>query len=355
MIGSAVKSMAGYCRHICLYRGGGGQGLVVMLLLLLVPAVLCAATGQETPETDKGIFSLTFENDKFAHFDDNYTNGVRISWLSGINDVPHLLRTAAARSPLFPDHGDSRIEYAAGQSMYTPGNIKLVNPPLTDRPYAGWLYGSVGVISENGIRLHQLELKLGVVGPSSKAEEAQKFVHEYISDSPEPMGWHTQLPDEPGIQLTYQRSWRAVATTEIYDFGIDFTPTSAIALGTVFDYVEAGAMVRMGKDLCLDYGPPRVQPSPPGSSFFTKSPGLSGYVFGGVTGRLVAHDLFLDGSFTEDSRSVEKEYFVVDLIAGAALTWKNIRFTYTHTYRTPEFEAQHGLEQYGSMTLSIKF
>ncbi|MDY6903142.1 MAG: lipid A deacylase LpxR family protein [Thermodesulfobacteriota bacterium] len=326
--------------------------LVVMMLMLPLPLFGAEC---KLPEKDNGILTLTFENDLFVHFDDNYTNGVRISWLSGKNDVPQFWRAAAVRSPLFPDYGDVRIEYAAGQSMYTPGDIKLVNPPLNDQPYAGWLYGSVGMISENGKRLHQLDLKLGVVGPSSKAEEAQKFVHEYISDSPEPMGWHTQLPDDPGIQLTYQRSWRALATTRVYDFGIDVTPTSAIALGTVFDYIEVGTMLRMGKNLALDYGPPRVQPSPPGSSFFRPTAGFSGYVFAGAAGRAVAHNIFLDGSFTEDSRSVDKEYLVADLILGAALAWKNVRFTYTHTYRTPEFEAQSGLEQYGSLSLSIKF
>src|SRR3546814_4711146 len=72
--------------------------------------------------------------------------------------------------------------------MYTPDDVALRNPPLDDRPYAGWLYGSVGLIAETGRRLDQLELTLGVVGPASLTEQTQKLIHE-ITDSQEPRGW----------------------------------------------------------------------------------------------------------------------------------------------------------------------
>src|SRR3546814_15174227 len=91
--------------------------------------------------------------------------------------------------------------------MYTPDDVALRNPPLDDRPYAGWLYGSVGLIAETGRRLDQLELTLGVVGPASLAEQTQKLIHE-ITDSQEPRGWDTQLENEPGGVLHYTRSRR---------------------------------------------------------------------------------------------------------------------------------------------------
>jgi hypothetical protein len=54
--------------------------------------------------------------------------------------------------------------------MYTPRDITLANPPLDDRPYAGWLYATLGLGVETGRQLDQLALSLGVVGPESLAE-----------------------------------------------------------------------------------------------------------------------------------------------------------------------------------------
>ncbi len=321
---------------------------VLLLLALSAPA---AALDKE----DKRIVSLIYENDIFYNTDQHYTNGVRVSWLSGLNDVPEFLREAAAASPLFPEHGDARVEYALGQNMYTPSDITLASPPEDDRPYAGWLYGSVGLIAENGSRLHQLELQIGVVGPASLAGDTQKFVHRYLTDSDEPQGWDTQLPNEPTFQLNYLRSWRALASIGDQGFGADLTPQFGLALGTVHDHIETGVMLRLGRNLLLDYGPPRIQPSPPGSGFFLSSPHMGFYLFGGALGRAVARNMFLDGALFRDSRSVDKEYFVADLTAGAAVTWRDFRLAYTHVFRTPEFDGQNGLHEYGSLSLSVKF
>src|SRR3546814_12695699 len=86
---------------------------------------------------------------------------------------PRFPYTTIFRS-LFPEGGTVRTSYAVGQNMYTPDDVALRNPPLDDRPYAGWLYGSVGLIAETGRRLDQLELTLGVVGPASPAEQTDR-------------------------------------------------------------------------------------------------------------------------------------------------------------------------------------
>lgn len=320
------------------------------MILLLAPSVPAGAQDMG----DKGTLSFIYENDVFYNTDRHYTNGVRVSWLSGLNNVPVFLREAAAKSPLFPEHGDARVEYSLGQSMYTPSDITLASPPEDDRPYAGWLYGSVGLISENGSRLHQLELQVGVVGPASLAEEAQKLAH-VLTASDDPKGWDTQLPNEPTVQLTYLRSWRALASVGDKGFGADLTPQFGLALGTVYDHVEAGAMLRLGRNLPLDYGPPRIQPSPPGSGYFASSPSTGLYLFGGAMGRAVGRNMFLDGTLFRDSRSVDKKHLVADFTTGAAVTWRDYRLAYTHVFRTPEFDGQHGLHEYGSLTLSIKF
>ena len=91
--------------------------------------------------------------------------------------MPVWLLKAASAFPLFPAEGKKRARLGVGQNMYTPPDITQENPPLDERPYAGWLYGSVGVVAETGKQLDQLELSLGVVGPASLAAKTQKLVH----------------------------------------------------------------------------------------------------------------------------------------------------------------------------------
>lgn len=47
--------------------------------------------------------------------------------------------------PWFPEQGTIRHGYVLGQSMFTPNDITVANPPVQERPYAGWLYGTIGL------------------------------------------------------------------------------------------------------------------------------------------------------------------------------------------------------------------
>lgn len=318
--------------------------------VLTWPLITHAATG----EPNEGTLSLVFENDLFYDTDRNYTNGVRASWVTGPDQTPAWALRAARWFPLFPDGGTVRTSYEVGQNMYTPKDISLLTPPSTDRPYAGWLYGSVGLIHEMGGRLDQLEVTLGVVGPASLAEQTQKFVHE-ITGSQKPRGWDTQLENEPAVVLTYQRNWRGLVSRSFSDFGFDATPHIGGALGNVFTYANAGLTLRLGHRLPLDYGPPRIQPSTPGSRFFVPQHGFGWYVFAGVEGRAVARNIFLDGNTFRHSRSVEKKPLVGDLHFGLVMTWRNLRFGYTHVQRTREFANQDEADDFGAFSLSVRF
>ena len=122
-------------------------------LVLTVAGSMWSLPALASDETETGTLSLVFENDLFYDTDRNYTNGVRASWLSGPDRTPAWALRAARWFPLFPDGGTVRTSYAVGQNMYTPEDIALRDPPLDDRPYAGWLYGSIGLIAETGRRL----------------------------------------------------------------------------------------------------------------------------------------------------------------------------------------------------------
>ncbi|MCE3231906.1 MAG: Conserved exported protein of unknown function [Rickettsiaceae bacterium] len=334
------------------------------ILTVLFAVYLCsfsASANEEKPEEvtrkyvdKKGIVTLAWENDMFAGEDNHYTNGARISYLSGEERIPHWLQRVANFFPMISKRGHKRWHLDIGQSMFTPSNITDPDPQRYDRPYAGWLYGGIGIISETGKRLDSLLLTLGMVGPSSLAKQTQKTVHSAIG-SPDPKGWNYQLKDEPGAVLTYERKWRELYELGNSGFGVDITPSIGASAGNVFTNAGIGAVIRLGYDLPADYGPPLIRPNLPGSDFFLPRRSVGYYIFAGVDGRAVARNIFLDGNTFRDSQSVDKETFVGGLQLGAAISFKDARIAYTHVINTKEFTTQKHHDEFGAVTVSMRF
>lgn len=303
---------------------------------------------------DVGTVSFVLENDLFYNLDQHYTNGVELAWTSGAA-APDWAQRAASWVPLFPEDRVVRTVYRLGQAMFTPDDIEMANPPPGTRPYAGWLYASIGLIAESEHQLDQLQLTAGVVGPWSLAEPSQKLVHR-ITGAARPLGWDTQLKNEPGVVLSYQRSWRSYLSERVAGFGIDVTPHVGGALGNVYTFADVGATVRFGRYLPRDYGPPRIDPGVPGSRFFVPEDRRFGwYLFAGVSGRAVLRNIFLDGNTWRDSRSVDREPFVGDLQFGLAATLADVRVSYTHVLRTREFDGQDSSDEFGALAVSLRF
>ncbi len=316
-------------------------------------ASLGEASSDVLPGSDHGTLSLLFENDLFYKTDRDYTNGVELSYTTASQDTPKLFVDLARLLPFFATTGNVRASYALGQSIYTPSHLSLVNPPLTDRPYAGFLYGGFGLADDTGTRLDQIELQVGVIGPSSLASDTQRFVHKLFNDR-QPMGWSTQLRGEPGIVLTYSRNLKLIPRQSFLGLFFDLEPHYGAAIGNVYDYADAGAMARIGVNIPDDYGPLRIEPSLPGSGYFESTGPIGGYIFVGVDGRAVGRNLFLDGNTWEASRSVSKNIFVGDLELGAAITFNFMQITFTHVIRSKEYKTQTAADQFGAVNLSFK-
>jgi len=306
------------------------------------------------PKDDASILSFSFENDVFASTDRHYTSGVRFSFMTQPADDPGWVRNAANWLPFVDPQSAVRFEYAVGQSIYTPHDIKLRYPDPDDRPYAGWLYTTIGLVAETGSTLDQFQIGLGVVGPWSLAEQTQTLVHE-VTGATRPEGWGDQLHNEPTVQIFYQRSWRAFASGQLFGFEIDATPHVGGALGNALTYANAGFTIRLGYELPQDFGPPRLAPVLAGSSFFRPQERFGWYLFAGVDGRAVARNIFLDGNTFRDSPSVDKYPLVGDLQFGAAIVIGGTRIAYTHVFRTKEFETQDKRDSYGALTVSVRF
>lgn len=322
-----------------------------MLALLLATAPALAQTGP--PAAESGAFSILFENDIFYNTDHDYTNGLEFAYTTAPDDTPQWAVDAARMLPFFTRDGEVRTRYALGQNIYTPQDIELANPPPNERPYAGFLYGSMGLVDDNGRDLDQLQVSLGVVGPASLAQESQTWIHAIIHDR-KPLGWSTQLRDEPGLIVTYERSAKLIPQQSMLGGAFDIEPHWGGSVGNVYDYVNAGAMARFGFNLPKDYGPMRIEPSLPGSDYFEPTAGFGAYVFAGVDGRAIARNLFLDGNSFESSRSVDKFNLVGDAIAGAALTFDSFRLAFTHVIRSREYKTQKSQDQFGAVDLTVR-
>ena len=319
-----------------------------------ITIALPALAAEDVREQDnKGIFSVVIENDSFAGTDRDYTNGIRFSWLSSEENMPAWSRAVANVLPL-ASAGNKRISIAAGQSMFTPSDTKISAPTPGDHPYAGWLYGSIGMVSDTGKTLDNVMLTLGVVGPLSHAQQAQSFVHRVIG-SPQWKGWDNQLKNEPGAILTYERKWRGIVEASPFGVGADITPQVGINLGNINTDAGVGATFRLGYDLPADYGPPRIRPSLPGSDFFIPTKTLGGYLFTTIEERAVARNIFLDGNSFSDGPHVHKKNLVNSLQVGAAITYGQARLSYTQVFMSKEYATQQHSAEFGVITLSCRF
>ena len=324
--------------------------------IVALALLLGSASARADTEEDPGIVTLQVENDKVANTDRNYTSGLRAAWLSGETRDEHWVRDLAEHFPLINNTDRIRYGFSIGQSIFTPQNTESRELVENDRPYAGWLYGGVSMISYDKEKrnLQTLALDLGVVGPAALGRQTQNRFHEII-DVDKAKGWDNQLENEPGVLLTYQRSRRVVylESDEYERLGFDIMPHVGGALGNVMTYGAAGGSVRLGFDLLDDFGPPRIRPSLPGADFFNTQRGWSGYLFAGSEARLVARNIFLDGNTFRDSHSIDKRTFVYDIQAGVAISHGPLRFSYTHVYRSSEIQNLERGDRFGSVALSF--
>lgn len=341
-----------------------GLGRSVIALSIWMLSTLAFADQQPGDEFRYcETFTIQIENDAVGETDRNYTGGIRLACAGSMPEfAKRRLRS------MVPEDMNARYKasYGLGQNIYTPDDLSEPELIEDDQPYAGWLYLDFGFETEVAsardeiLYLDQLGLQLGVVGSLSGAEQVQRFFHEVL-DVSEPEGWDNQLDNEPGVNLFYSRQWigfkryRLPLGDHAPGLFVDLTPKVGAALGNIYINAATGLTLRFGHFQPNDHGPQTIRPSFTGSDSLPRGDSWSAYLFGGVEGRAVGRNIFLDGnSFDSDSPSVDKNRLVGEGRLGLALTYGDMRFTYTHVYRSQEFEGQDP-QIYGGLTLSIGF
>jgi hypothetical protein len=316
-------------------------------------AVFCALAlvSSGANAADRPTFNIITENDSYISIsgDRHYTNGIYFSWTSASRSDAGSL----ARYLMLPGESGAqwRSGYFLGQAIFTPENLTAFNPPSTDRPYAGWLFGGARLYRDSGDVLDKVEATFGMVGPAALGGDVQKFWHAaFVPSAAHPNGWHDQLRDEPGLVLSEERIWRVRLARGPLE--AEALPEANLSAGNIYDYAGAGGMLRFGHGLAADWGPPRIAPAEQGSDFQTVN-NFAWYVFAGGEARAMARNLFLDGNSFHSGPSVDKNSFVADINAGAALLFPHSRIIASYTHRTREFRGQNGDDELGSLTVSF--
>ncbi len=354
----------------------GGPVTLNKDLIMACLAVICllfasrvAAEDEKKIQEESLTFSFYFENDLFADTDQNYTNGVKLTWIS-----PDLTRYAESGQlpewglkivqclPFINESGFQRnIAFSVGQNMYTPEDISRSDLIEDDRPYGGWLYLGAAFHSKNEERLDSMEIQLGMVGPASFAEETQTFVHR-LRDIQIPRGWDNQIKNEPGLAVVYERKWRSLVMGNPGGIGFDAIPHLGATIGNVYTYANAGLELRLGWNLPIDFGTSLIRPAgdsnaPSGTADLR----LSGrrefgvHLFGALNGRAVLRDIFLDGNTFRDSHSVDKKTFVGEAVAGIGLNYGRFKLSYAQVFQTKSFDIQKDNHSFGSITISFSY
>lgn len=91
-------------------------------------------------------------------------------------------------------------DFRIGQYIFNPRTRKANDPAVIDRPFAGYLFAEAGKGYFRPNRVLKWNAQLGIVGPSSFAEETQKAIH-FLGGYKKVRGWQHQIHDTFAAQL----------------------------------------------------------------------------------------------------------------------------------------------------------
>ncbi|NCD11871.1 MAG: lipid A deacylase LpxR family protein [Epsilonproteobacteria bacterium] len=158
--------------------------------------------------------SLVLENDALVGQDQHYTNGIYYTWMSeNTTAFPDVLS--------FIDLPQKNVAFSFSHAIFTPEDKKRDSRNLDDLPYAGYMGMNLLAYKSSEHFFHEAGLNVGMVGPSTQAEELQKGFHSLIGHS-KPKGWEYQLNDEMMYGISYQVGYKT-APMSLNDLSLDFT------------------------------------------------------------------------------------------------------------------------------------
>jgi len=300
--------------------------------------------------------SLQTENDADIRDDGAYTYGSALGALFYRNDI----NNSALHIPFTSyKNSDNYISFNIAHQMYTPQDFENPNLIKNDRPYAGYLYLQTALHQSKNNTLKSLTLQIGMVGPVAGMKEVQELIHSLIG-SPTPQGWDNQLKNEFIFQINYaQKKYYDLDNIFKYGYNASIIPEFGVELGNASTKAYTSALFRWGKNIPKDYGAYVID-----NTNYSKIPlknKINGnkkwrfYLNVGLKANLLAHNIFLDGNIFQESHSVEKNIFLVDVTYGLSAAYKHFSLDYIRRHSTKEFKSQENYYSYGSLLFSYNY
>ncbi|WP_076584948.1 lipid A deacylase LpxR family protein [Vibrio ostreicida] len=331
--------------------------------LLRALIVLVFATNANASEQSTVSFSI--DNDGIFGVDQDYTNGLFLTYTSGAV-TPNWLTEPLSLS-FWGGAALDKYEFTLGHKMYTPSEIDASIPLINERPYAGYLHTEFNYISLHPQQAQRINLTLGSVGERSLAEEAQDIVHGIIG-SDEPNGWAYQVDDKFVGSIGYLSHfalWRDVLAANT-DWEI--SNISELNAGNFRSDISTGFMFRWGVDLAGNMGAANIDNENPFRAGMLGASKTGWFIFAGLEARYRFNDITIEGD-----RSGVNDYAIrngqspsiydvtLENQQASAVTgfaWYNAYFgaTLTATAKTPDYEeAKESIYGTGSLSLYAFF
>ncbi|WOX50221.1 lipid A deacylase LpxR family protein [Aeromonas sp. XH] len=306
-----------------------------------------------------GTLTLTVENDVFTGSDNNYTNGVGIAWVSEAiareDDDPLGQWTRFwAFLPFVADEGYTNYaSWALAQEINTPDDIGEPHPDVDDQPYSGVLVVDSTLYARRWDWNHAWQLRLGVVGPASQADDTQREFHRLIG-ADKPQGWDTLLPNEPVVNLNYTVAHLAAAGHTAAELEWRLVPLATAGVGNYFTGAGVGLYGEIGWDLVDALGVTALRSGLNAASTVGIAPQnrWSVSLFGGGGAYGVVHYLPLDGTLFRTSHAVDTEPVIGMGSFGFCLRRGKLTLGFARTFFTETFDTQREQTDFGTLSLS---
>ncbi|MEH0083877.1 lipid A deacylase LpxR family protein [Vibrio antiquarius] len=316
-----------------------------LIVLTLLSPVAMAST--------KSTVSFTLDNDGIFGVDQDYTNGIFLSYATGQLKQESQWKWLSLADSEHPNI--DKIELVLGHKMWTPSDIEADYPLVNDRPYAGYLHTEINYLSLTNDKAVRYNFTIGATGESSLSEKAQEIVHG-ITGSTDPQGWDYQIDDKVAFSLGY-RVFNKLMRSEEQKTQWEITNINDINAGNFRSDVSQGVMFRWGTNLASSIGAANISVESPFSASMLAQDTSSWFLFTGFEGRYRFNDMTIEGDrpgIPEPSapHDVTLQNWQASAVAGA--TWYNQNYgaSLTFTIKTPDYEESQ-TDVYGTGSFSV--
>ncbi len=316
-----------------------------LIILTLLSPVAIAST--------KSTVSFTIDNDGIFGVDQDYTNGVFLSYATDqLTQESQWKWLSLANS----EHTNiDKIELVLGHKMWTPSDIEADYPLINDRPYAGYLHTEINYLSLTSDKAVRYNFTIGTTGESSLSEKAQEIVHG-ITGSTDPQGWDYQIEDKVAFSLGY-RVFNKLMRSEEQKTQWEITNINDINAGNFRSDVSQGVMFRWGTNLANSIGAANISVESPFSASMIAQNTSSWFLFTGFEGRYRFNDMTIEGDrpgIPEPSApyDVTLQNWQASAVAGVSWYNQNHGASITFTIKTPDYEEAQ-TDVYGTGSFSV--